>query len=108
MAKTLERQGVQGVPMVRHYPIIYAGTCESCGVMDSNAPATDQYKLCRHYKDMGEIRCSYCPEEKDPSEVIGHSKMIVTDHPTNPNQLVAHCDSFSCSQKHIERFKTSL
>lgn len=107
MPKTIERQGVQGVPMVRHYPQVISGTCEFCGVIDPNFDGP-QYKLCSHYKEIGELRCSYCPDEKNPDEVVAHSKMIVTDHPTIPEQLVVHCDSFLCSQKHLERFKTSL
>ena len=93
--------------MVHHYPQVIGGICEWCGVKDPTKPSEIQYTLCDHFKDVGELRCSYCDETKDPYEVVGHAKLIITDHPTNPNQMVVVCDSFTCTQKHQERFMTS-
>ena len=106
MAKTIERQGVQGVPMVRHYPIIYAGTCESCGVMDPNARAEDQYKLCKHYKGMN-LKCVFCPEAKDHDEVVRASKMLVMEDPYSPGNLVTLCGSYECTRKFEKKYNIS-
>lgn len=105
-SKAIERQGGQSVPLVRHYPAVIGGICEFCGVIDKNQPAEYQYKLCPHYRGM-QLACSYCPATKNPDEVIGHAKLSITDHPTNPNTLVICCDSYNCTSKHQARFKIS-
>lgn len=105
MQKTIERQGAKNEPYVRHYPKVIGGVCEYCGILNPNLPATEQYKLCPHYKGIPEIRCSYCDATRDPEDVIYHSKMTITDHPTDPNTLVVVCDNFTCNQKHQARFQ---
>lgn len=105
--KTIERQGAKGVPYVHRYPEVRSGICEFCGVIDPTLPSTEQYKLCPHYKGMGEVRCSYCDESKDPQEVMYKAVLNVYDHPDNPDKLVVVCDNFTCVQKHEARFKTS-
>lgn len=102
-----ERQGPRGVPMVRRYPEIRSGICEFCGVIDQTKPSTEQYKLCPHFRDMGDIRCSYCDETKDPEQVMYKSVVNTYAHPTNPDKVVVVCDNFTCVQKHEARFKTS-
>ncbi len=104
--KRIERQGGQGVPYVRHYPQVRGGVCEFCGVLDSNAPSEHQYRLCPHYRGM-QLACGYCPASKNPDDVIGHSVLNITDHPTNPDTLVVCCDSYECTRAHQARFKIS-
>ncbi len=104
---TIERQGRQGVPMVRRYPEVRGGICEFCGVINPSKPSTEQYKLCPHFKDIGELRCSYCDATKNPEEVIYKSVMNTYEHPDNPAKLVVVCDNFTCIQKHQERFQTA-
>lgn len=101
--KTVERQGVKSEPYVRHYPQVIGGVCEYCGVIDGNQPSQVQYKLCPHYKGM-QLRCSYCDESKDPDDVIYHSTLNITDHPTS-GELVVCCDSYTCTGKHQARFQ---
>jgi len=105
--KTIERQGTVSVPFTHHYPEIRGGTCEWCGVKDPTQPATIQYQLCDHFKGLGELRCSYCDETRNPEDVIYHATLNVHDHPDNPDKLVVVCDSYDCSQKHLARFKLS-
>lgn len=102
----VERQGTQGSQYSRRFPEVRGGICEFCGVLDGNIASQDQYKLCSHYRGM-QLRCSYCPEGKDPDDVIYHSNMKVAEHPDNPNKLVVWCDSFECAKKHLERFKVA-
>lgn len=104
MQKIIERQGSVKEPMVRHYPKIIGGICDFCGVIDPNLPSVEQYKLCQHYKGL-EIRCSYCDATRDPIDVLYHSKMNITDHPTDPNILVTVCDNITCVDKHRARFQ---
>lgn len=107
MQPTIERQGSRAEATSFMYPRVIGGICEFCGVIDNNLPSETQYQLCPHFKAIGELRCSYCPENVDPTEVIKHADMKIHTHPDNPSKLVVVCDSYNCSQKHIERFKRS-
>jgi len=104
--KQVERQGVQAVPYTRRYPQVRGGVCEFCGILDRNVPSEFQYKLCPHFRGL-ELRCSYCDEAKDPSDVIGHSTLNIAEHPDNPDKIVVWCNSYTCSEKHLKRFDTS-
>lgn len=104
----IERQGAKAEAYTYMYPRVIGGSCEFHGVMDSRLPATEQYKLCPHFKDLGELRCSYCPETVNPEEVVYRSDLKIHVHPDNPNKVVVVCDSYNCSQKHLERFKVSV
>ncbi len=104
--KTIERQSSSGAPVTERFPKVIGGVCESCGVIDGAYRAEEQYKLCRHYQGM-QLRCSYCDPSKDPDEVIAHAELKVAAHPDNPDKLIVWCDSFRCSEKHLERFDTS-
>lgn len=101
----IERQGASSEPYTRRWPEVRGGVCEFCGIMDKDVPSQYQYKLCPHFREIGELRCTYCPEGKNPDEIARISKLNVHAHPTIPNSLVVVCDSFECSQKHITRFK---
>lgn len=104
-----ERQGDLTVPYTRIYPQVRGGQCEYCGVLDNTLPATEQYKLCPHYRNMGAIRCSYCDASRDPNEVMRMAVMNVHDHPYEKDaygrpKLVVVCDRYECSNKHLARF----
>ena len=103
-AFTIERQGSSGAPLVYHLPQVRCGTCEHCGVIDPNLPGSMQYKLCPHYRGIGELACSYCPANRDPEDVVGHHVLNVTTHPDKPGKLVVCCDSYNCVKAHQERF----
>ena len=103
----VERQGNQSEPYTRRFPQIRGGTCEFCGVMDKNMAAQDQYKMCPHYRGM-QARCTYCPESKDPDEIVKGATLNVAEHPEKPGMLIMWCDSFSCSAAHEKRFKQSV
>lgn len=105
MQKFIERQGASAEPYTYHYPEVRGGVCEYCGVIDPTVPSQYQYKLCPHFRGIGDLRCSYCPDHKNPEEVVRSSKLNVHVHPDNPNKLVVVCSSFECSQKHLARFK---
>ena len=105
--KTVERQGVRSEPSSHRYPQIRGGVCEWCGTLDSNVPPEPQYKLCPHFRGLGELRCSYCDETKDPTDVAYHSVLNVADHPDNPSKIIVWCNSYTCSDKHIKRFRRS-
>lgn len=102
--KRVERQGARSEPYTRRWPQVRGGICEFCGVMDSNVQSEHQYKLCPHYRGM-ELRCTYCEEDKNPDEVMYHANMNVAEHPDNPDTLIAWCDSYTCSEKHLKRFQ---
>lgn len=106
--KTIERGGAISVPYTEYFPKVQGGVCEFCGIIDNLQPATVQYMLCQHFKDIGELRCSYCEPAKNPTEVIYKSIMNIHGHPDNPDKLVVVCNDFKCSQKHEARFKISL
>lgn len=99
-----ERRGrSSSSPITMRFPEIRGGQCEFCGTIDPLQPATEQYKLCPHFRGMGELYCSYCPETKNPEEVTRISRINVAKHPTE-NSLVVWCNSTECSGKHIARF----
>jgi len=102
----IERQGSQSEPYVRHFPQVRGGVCEFCGVLDPNTPSQYQYKLCPHYRGMN-LRCTYCPPEKDPDEVIRSTKLEIVEHPDRPGVMIAVCSSYDCEKKHQERFRMS-
>ncbi len=103
--RMIERQGGASEPRTHKYPEIRGGVCEHHGTMDPLVPAEYQYKLCDHFRGMGDVRCSYCPEGSDPSDIVGHHTLHVWDHPTDRNAVVAVCTSYECNRKHQARFK---
>lgn len=103
----IERQGDVSVPITRSFPKVIGGVCEYCGILDSSLPSEEQYTVCKHFKTVGLLRCSYCDESRDPVDVIKSAEINIHGHPDNPNKLVVVCDSFECSQKHLARFKLS-
>jgi hypothetical protein len=105
MQKHIERQGSTSVPYTHHYPQVRGGICEYCGVLDPNVPSQEQYKLCPHFRGIGQLACTYCPDHKDPVEVTRSTTLNIHQHPTDPHSLVVVCGSFECSQAHINRFK---
>ncbi len=105
--KTIERQGVRSEPYTRRYPQVRGGVCEFCGVLDGNVSAEHQYKLCPHFRGIGEIRCSYCDESRDPVDIVGRAIINIAEHPDNPDNLVVWCNSYDCSRRHEARFKRS-
>ena len=104
----IERRNAQGSAVSGRYPRIKGGQCEFCGVLNPNIPGHLQYTLCPHFRNLGVMRCSYCPETANPEDVIAKSTLIVASHPNDPMSLVVCCNSRECSRKHMERFKTSL
>ncbi len=105
--KTLERQGDKSEPYTRRLPQVRGGVCEYCGILDKNTPSQYQYKLCPHFRDIGQLRCTYCDGTKDPDEVVSMSTINVAEHPDTPNTWIAWCDRYECSRKHAARFKRS-
>lgn len=103
----VERAGAQAEPMVHHFPQVRGGVCEWCGVLDSNTPSQYQYKMCPHYRGMN-LRCSYCPAEKDPDEVVRSTKLEIVEHPDRPGVMIVVCSSYECEKKHQERFRQSV
>ena len=105
--KRIERSGGTSAAVTQRWPVVRGGICDFCGVLDGNRPSTEQYLLCPHFRDIGQIACSYCPATKDPNEVIYHSKMNIAAHPNNPDSLVVWCDSYNCIVAHEKRFKVT-
>lgn len=105
--KTLERTGQRSEPYTHRMPQIRGGICEWCGVIDPNVPSQFQYSICPHFRGIGEMRCSYCDEAKDPTDVVIHAVLNVAEHPNNPDQLVVWCNSYECSRKHEARFRVN-
>ena len=103
--KTIERQGQRSEAYTRRWPQVRGGTCEFCGVLDNKLPAELQYQLCPHFRDFGELRCSYCDESVDPTHVVNHAVLNIAEHPDDSSKLVVWCNSYSCSGKHEARFK---
>lgn len=99
----VERSGNVSAQFSTRWPQIRGGTCEFCGVIDQNQPAQFQYKLCPHFRGMT-ARCTYCPENKDPDEIVTHAMMNVATHPDNPNTIIMWCNSYACSDAHLKRF----
>lgn len=109
LPRVTERQGQLSEAYTKMHPIVKGGQCDFCGVIDPNQPAEYQYKLCPHFRGM-DLRCSYCDAAKNPEEVNGRSWLKIHDHPYEKDTygrptLVAVCDSFICSEKHLSRFK---
>ena len=105
--KMIERRGQRTEPYTRRLPQIRGGICEFCGVIDHNVPSQFQYQLCPHFRGLGEMRCSYCDEAQNPTEVVLHAVLNIAEHPNNPDQLVVWCNSYKCSKAHEDRFKVS-
>lgn len=105
--RLIERHGGLTAPVSHRLPRVRGGTCERCGTLDPLVPAQFQYKLCPHFRGIDELRCSYCEETKNPTDVILHSVLNVAEHPYNPDQLVVWCDAYECSRKHEARFKVN-
>ena len=104
---TIERQGQRTEPYTHRMPQIRGGICEWCGVKDPNVPSQFQYQLCDHFRGMGEMKCSYCDESVNPTEVVLRSVLNVAEHPDDPNKLVVWCNSYTCSGKHVARFRVN-
>ena len=99
----IERKGTRSVPITRRLPRVIGGVCEYCGTLDPNVPSQYQYKLCGHYRGR-QLACSYCPEGKNPDDVIYHHTLNVAAHPDNPRKMVVWCDSTTCADAHLKRF----
>lgn len=110
--KTIERRGTRTEPYTRRLPQVRGGVCEFCGVIDPLVASQDQYRMCSHFRNIGELQCSYCPDAKSPTDVVRQSVLNVAEHPTaldeNGNKVfVVWCNSYECSRKHEQRFKVS-
>lgn len=103
----VEREGDSSVPFTRRFPQVRGGTCEFCGVMDKNMPSQYQYRLCPHYRGMS-LRCSYCPDNKDPDEVVYKEVLNIAEHPDKPGTLIVWCGSYECSRAHEKRFNRAM
>lgn len=103
----IEKQGGRTTPVTTIWPQIYGGLCEFCGVMDPNLPSEEQYKLCPHFKAIGNIECSYCDPTVNPIDTMRKATIKVHQSPTNPDQLVVVCDKYTCTDKHIKRFQVN-
>ena len=102
----LTPRGATSAPMSRRFPEVRGGQCEYCGTLDPNQPGDVQYKFCPHYRGM-DLKCVYCPPNKDQDEVVRNSTLNVAEHPYRPGELIVWCKSFECSKKHEEAFKTA-
>jgi len=102
----LTPRGATSSPMSRVFPRVKGGQCEFCGTLDPQQPGDLQYKLCPHYRGM-DLKCVYCPLEKDQEEVVRNSTLNVREHPYRPGELIVWCGSFECSRRHFEAFKQS-
>ena len=104
--ETIERRGDASVPYTRMKPRVIGGACEFCGPLNPNVPpGVFQYQLCPHFKEIGELRCSYCDAAKDPKDVVYHGNLKIHEHPDKPGTWIVVCDSLTCSDAHIARFK---
>lgn len=104
----LERVGVKSTPFTRMKPHVIGGVCEFCGIVDNTKESEIQYTLCPHFRDIGEIRCSYCPENANPVDVIKKADIKVHEHPDKPNVWIAVCDAYNCAKAHQERFNRAV
>ena len=105
--RMIERQGMRTEPYTRRLPQIRGGICEFCGVMDNKVPSQFQYQLCPHFRGLGEMKCSYCDEATNTTDVILHSVLNIAESPDNPNTLIVWCNSYTCSGKHEARFRVN-
>ena len=105
--RTIEKQGTRTEPLTHRMPQIRGGICEWCGVKDPNVPSQFQYQLCDHFRGMGEMKCSYCEESVNPTDVVLRSVLNIQEHPDNPGKLVVWCNSYKCSGKHVARFRVN-
>ena len=106
IGKQIERKGGVSSPIVGRYPTVRAGVCDRCGVIDPNTEGQYQYRLCEHYRGVP-LACSYCPSTTNPDDVIRYSILQVFDSPTNPNEIVAVCNTSACLDKHYKRFQAN-
>src|SRR3990167_9590217 len=104
----LERLGSKSTPYTRMKPKVTGGICAFHGVIDSNKPSEVQYLLCPCFKDVGELRCTYCPENADPIEVIKKASIKVQESPDRPGVWIAVCDSYTCGKAHEARFNRAV
>jgi hypothetical protein len=104
----VERQSSRTSAMVYSFPRVIGGVCEACGVIDGSKPSHQQYKLCPHYRHVGQLQCSYCSELVNPDDVIYHQPLTITSHPDNPLKLVVRCGQYDCLKKHEDRFRNKL
>lgn len=102
----LTPRGASSSPYSRRFPEVRGGQCEFCGTLDPYQPGSLQYKLCPHFRGM-DLKCVYCPLNKDQEEVVRNSTLNVAEHPYRPGELLVWCKSFECSRKHEEAFKQS-
>ncbi len=91
----LTPRGASHVPHSRVFPRVKGGQCEHCGTIDSSQPGDMQYKLCEHYRGK-DLRCVYCPANKDQDEVVRNSTLQVREHPYRPGELLVWCGSYEC------------
>lgn len=99
----LTPRGVSSAPLARRFPEVRGGQCEHCGTIDPYQPGQYQYKLCPHYRGM-ELKCAYCPLERDQDEVIRNSTLKVFEHPYHPGELMTLCGRFDCIKKFEKEF----
>lgn len=102
----LTRPGESSNLVSRPFPWIYGGVCEECGVIDKNYPGEVQYKFCKHYKGM-EMKCVFCKESADHTDVVRQSSMKVIEDPLVPGNLVTLCGSYECSKKFETKYHIS-
>ena len=107
VTRQLERQGQRTEPYTRRLPQIRGGVCEFCGIIDPRGQSQDQWRLCPHFRGIPDMRCSYCDDSVNPTEVVNRAVLNIAEHPDNPNKLVVWCNSYECSRKHEQRFKVS-
>lgn len=103
----VEREGSKSEPLATPWPDIRGGTCEFCGSLDPHVEAKYQYKLCPHYRGL-DARCTYCPDSKDPNDVVYHETLRVMEYPRGSGTLIMWCGSFNCSQAHLKRFQKNV
>lgn len=99
----LASRGASNVPTTRIFPPVKGGTCDYCGTLDPNQPGDYQYKLCPHYRGM-DLRCIYCPLQKDQDEVVRNSTLMVFEHPYRAGELLVKCNSFDCNKSFETEF----
>lgn len=99
----LTRPGESSELLARSFPNIKGGVCDYCGVIDKNVPGHLQYKLCPHYQGM-EMKCTFCKETADHTDVIRMSDLIVKEDPYAPGNLVTLCQGYECTRKFRQKY----